>query len=68
METINRGIYKPNYAINKLKYATVNRDMTLNHAENFKTKLIDYGWMMPVVVSKTGDVLEGPGWVAAGTI
>ena len=59
METINRGIYKPNYAINKLKYATVNRDMTLNHAENFKTKLIDYGWMMPVVVSKTGDVLEG---------
>lgn len=59
METINTGIYKPNYAINKLKYATVNRDMTLNHAENFKTKLVDYGWMMPIVVSKTGDVLEG---------
>jgi hypothetical protein len=59
METIKKGIYKPNYSINKLKYATVNRDMTLNHAHNFKTKLIDYGWMMPIVVSKTGDVLEG---------
>jgi hypothetical protein len=33
--------------------------MTLNHAENFKTKLIDYGWMMPIVASVTGDVLEG---------
>ncbi len=59
METIKKGKFKPNYPINKLKYAKVNRDMTLNHAENFKTKLIDYGWMMPIVASVTGDVLEG---------
>ena len=59
METIKKGKFKPNYPINKLKYAKVNRDMALNHAENFKTKLIDYGWMMPIVASVTGDVLEG---------
>lgn len=59
METIKKGKFKPNYPINKLKYAKVNRDMTLNHAENFKTKLIDFGWMMPIVASVTGDVLEG---------
>ena len=59
METLKKGKFKPNYPINKLKYAKVNRDMTLNHAENFKTKLIDYGWMMPIVASVTGDVLEG---------
>lgn len=59
METIKKGKFKSNYPINKLKYAKVNRDMTLNHAENFKTKLIDYGWMMPIVASVTGDVLEG---------
>lgn len=59
METLKKGKFKPNYPINKLKYAKVNRDMTVNHAENFKTKLIDYGWMMPIVASVTGDVLEG---------
>ena len=59
METIKKGKFKSNYPINKLKYAKVNRDMALNHAENFKTKLIDYGWMMPIVASVTGDVLEG---------
>lgn len=59
METLKKGKFKLNYPINKLKYAKVNRDMTVNHAENFKTKLIDYGWMMPIVASVTGDVLEG---------
>ena len=59
METLKKGKFKPNYPINKLKYAKVNRDMTVNHAENFKTKLIDYGWLIPVVASVTGDVLEG---------
>jgi hypothetical protein len=59
METLKKGKFKPNYPINKLKYAASNRDMILNHAENFKTKLIDYGWMMPIVASVTGDVLEG---------
>ena len=59
METLKKGTFKPNYPINKLKYAASNRDMILNHAENFKTKLIDYGWMMPIVASITGDVLEG---------
>jgi hypothetical protein len=36
-----------------------NRDINETHIENFNSKLIKYGWMMPVVVSKTGDLLEG---------
>lgn len=59
MKTLKKGTFEPNYPIENLKYAKVNRDMMLNHAENFKKKLIDYGWMMPIVASKTGDVIEG---------
>ena len=64
MKTINTikikvGKFNPNYPINKLKLAKVNRDLVENHSESFKTKLIDYGWMMPIVVSKKGDLIEG---------
>jgi len=59
MKTLKKGTFEPNYPIENLKYAKVNRDMMLNHAESLKRKLIDYGWMMPIVASKTGDVIEG---------
>ena len=39
--------------------AKVNRETKLTHAENFKSKLTDYGWLMPIVVSSKGDVIEG---------
>tara|TARA_B100001094_G_C18128959_1_gene771138 strand:+ start:138 stop:884 length:747 start_codon:yes stop_codon:yes gene_type:complete len=61
MKTINikTGLFNPSYSIDKLKMSTLNRDMNETHTNNFSSKLIKYGWMMPVVISKTGDVLEG---------
>jgi hypothetical protein len=58
-QEIKRGEYNAYYPISELKMATVNRDTVIKHAENFKSKLNDYGWMMPVVVSSKGDVIEG---------
>lgn len=58
-QEIKRGEYNAYYPISELKMATVNRDTVTKHAENFKSKLNDYGWMMPIVVSSKGDVIEG---------
>ena len=58
-QEIKRGEYNAYYPISKLKMAKVNRDTVTKHAENFKDKLNDYGWMMPIVVSSKGDVIEG---------
>jgi len=58
-QEIKRGDYNAYYPISELKMATVNRDTVIKHAENFKSKLNDYGWMMPIVVSSQGDVIEG---------
>jgi len=61
MKTINikTGLFNPSYPIDKLKFASVNRDMQETHSKNFNTKLMKYGWMMPIVITKSGDVLEG---------
>ena len=56
---LKTGIFNPSYSIDKLKMSSLNRDMHETHINNFSTKLIDYGWMMPIVISKSGDVLEG---------
>ena len=56
---LQTGTFNPFYPINELKMASVNREITLSHAENFKSKLVDYGWLMPIVVSSKGDVIEG---------
>lgn len=58
-QEIKRGEYNAYYPISELKMATVNRDTVTKHAENFKDKLNDYGWMMPIVISSRGDVIEG---------
>ena len=58
-QEIKRGEYNAYYQISELKMATVNRDTVTKHAENFKSKLNDFGWMMPIVVSSKGDVIEG---------
>ena len=58
-QEIKRGEYNAYYPISELRMATVNRDTVSKHAENFKSKLNDYGWMMPIVVSSKGDVIEG---------
>ncbi len=58
-QEIKRGEYIAYYPISKLKMATVNRDTVTKHAENFKSKLNEYGWMMPIIASLNGDVIEG---------
>jgi len=61
METkeIKTGKFNSKFPINKLKIADINRDLTIKHAENFKNKLNNYGWLMPIVVSSSGDIIEG---------
>tara|TARA_R100000654_G_scaffold70561_1_gene100901 strand:+ start:98 stop:844 length:747 start_codon:yes stop_codon:yes gene_type:complete len=61
MKTIKlkTGLFNPFYSIDKLKMSSLNRDMHETHTNNFSSKLIEYGWMMPIVISKSGDVLEG---------
>jgi len=56
---IKRGQFNAYYPISNLKMAEVNRDVLLNHSENFKQKLNEFGWMMPIVISSDGDIIEG---------
>lgn len=56
---IKRGEFNAYYPISNLKMASINRDIFKPHAENFKLKLNNYGWMMPIVISLKGDVIEG---------
>ena len=56
---IKRGEFNAYYSIDRLKMASVNRDIFTQHAENFKDKLTTNGWLMPIVVSSKGDVIEG---------
>ena len=58
-QEIKRGEYNAYYPISDLKMAKMNRDLTISHVESFKSKLNDFGWMMPIVVSRKGDVIEG---------
>jgi len=56
---LKRGIYIPFYSIEDLKPAKVNRDLFLKHAENFKTKLKENDWLLPIIIAANGDVIEG---------
>jgi hypothetical protein len=56
---LQRGQFNAYYEIKNLKMADSNRDMMPIHSQNFKTKLNEYGWLMPIVISDKGDVIEG---------
>lgn len=56
---IKRGEFNAYYSISNIKAAEVNRDLFLKHAENFKSKLNEFGWMMPIVISTNGELIEG---------
>ena len=58
-QEIKRGEYNAYYPISELKMAKMNRDLVLSHVESFKSKLNEFGWMMPIVISSKGDVIEG---------
>lgn len=57
--TLETGTYNSKYKICNLKLAKVNRQISLNHVENFQKKLSQNGWMLPIICSSAGDVLEG---------
>ena len=57
--TLNTGTYNSKYKISNLKLAKVNREISQKHVENFQTKLSEKGWMLPIICSSRGDVLEG---------
>lgn len=52
-EEIKRGEFNAYYPITELKVAKNNRDLFSKHSEAFKNKLNNYGWLMPIVISKT---------------
>jgi hypothetical protein len=58
-QEIKRGKFNAYYLISDLKVANVNRDLFTKHSEAFKSKLTEFGWMMPIVISDKGDVIEG---------
>ena len=58
-QEIKRGEFNAYYLISDLKVANVNRDLFTKHSESFKNKLNEFGWMMPIVISDKGDVIEG---------
>ncbi len=56
---IKRGEFNQYYPISELNLASVNRDIFQQHAENFKNKLNNFGWMLPIVITNKGNVIEG---------
>ena len=58
-QEIKRGKFNAYYSISDLKVAEVNRDLFTKHSESFKNKLNEFGWMMPIVISDKGDLIEG---------
>jgi hypothetical protein len=58
-QEIKRGEFVAYYLISDLKITTINRDLFIKHSDKFKSKLNEFGWMMPIVISKDGSVIEG---------
>ena len=56
---IKVGTFQGSYPVSALKFSTVNRDIVKNHASNFIRKISKYGWMVPVVIDKDGNLIEG---------
>tara|TARA_R100000935_G_scaffold2301_1_gene6490 strand:+ start:706 stop:1494 length:789 start_codon:yes stop_codon:yes gene_type:complete len=56
---LKTGTFDAAYPIKALKMAKVNRETKEKHAENFSKKLSEYGWLMPIIISSNGDVIEG---------
>jgi len=55
----NRGTFNQNYPVSKVKYSTVNRDIVQKHSENFLGKVMEFGWLSPIVIDDKGNLIEG---------
>jgi len=56
---IKVGTFQGSYPVSALKFSTVNRDIVKNHASNFIKKISAYGWIVPIVINKDGNIIEG---------
>ena len=53
------GEFNSNYPIAKLKESLVNRDIVENHTKTFTNKIKEFGWLSPVIIDKSGNIIEG---------
>ena len=56
---LKTGNYNPSFPIKNLIMANVNREIKASHAVKFKEKLNEFNWLMPIIISKNGNVIEG---------
>jgi hypothetical protein len=56
---IKTGTFNAQYKISDIELAAVNRDFNEKHSLSFSKKLDKYGWLVPVIVSSKGDLIEG---------
>ena len=61
MNTLNikRGKFERNYEIDKLKPAIVNRKIVQLHRDSFKKKMVEFGFLVPIIVDHKGNLIEG---------
>jgi len=58
--SLSVGSFVEAYDIKKLSLdSTINRDTNISNIEEKKNKLEDFGWLMPIVITRTGKILEG---------
>lgn len=60
-ETLNfkRGTFNQNFPVSQIVYSTVNRDIVEKHSESFAKKVVDFGWLSPIVIDEKGNLIEG---------
>lgn len=56
---IKVGKFDSNYPIKQLKHSIVNRDFVENHSNSFKSKVEEFGWLVPIVIDQYGNIIEG---------
>lgn len=56
---IKVGTFQASYPVSALKFSTVNRDIVKQHASNFIKKISAYGWIVPIIIDKYGNIIEG---------
>lgn len=64
MKTIKKtevkvGKFDLNYPTKQLKHSIVNRDFVQNHSDSFKSKVEEFGWLVPIVIDQYGNIIEG---------
>lgn len=61
MNTLNikTGTFEKNYQINKLKHAGVNRKIVELHRDSFKKKMVEFGFLVPIIVDHKANLIEG---------